>query len=243
MAHVDTFVAEARRFIGQPYVWAAEIPTRADPTGVGPVDCSELTSVAARRAGIGASVPDGAYAQMKAIEDAGLLTSAAEARKHYGWLLFYDNRSTATGRNRVVHVAISLGDGTTLEAWHEGVPVGCYDATRSRFTTGGPIPGLDYGTTPPPQPEPPPTGGGSTTHTTLPVDGGGKVTVRILKKGLSGRDVREVQVMLTDWGFPLSNDGQFGSKTDSAVRSFQAARALTVDGIVGQRTWSSVLGY
>jgi peptidoglycan hydrolase-like protein with peptidoglycan-binding domain len=36
-------------------------------------------------------------------------------------------------------------------------------------------------------------------------------------------------------------DGVFGSRTDAAVRAFQRAHGLVVDGIVGQRTWSSVI--
>jgi peptidoglycan hydrolase-like protein with peptidoglycan-binding domain len=32
-------------------------------------------------------------------------------------------------------------------------------------------------------------------------------------------------------------DGQFGLKTESAVRGYQTQQGLAVDGIVGDRTW------
>ena len=37
-------------------------------------------------------------------------------------------------------------------------------------------------------------------------------------------------------------DGKFAAKTDAAVRSFQKAQGLTVDGIVGENTWKRLLG-
>lgn len=38
------------------------------------------------------------------------------------------------------------------------------------------------------------------------------------------------------------SDGKFGSKTETAVKNFQASRQLLVDGIVGQQTWAALLG-
>ena len=37
-------------------------------------------------------------------------------------------------------------------------------------------------------------------------------------------------------------DGKFGPSTDRAVRSFQGSQGLTVDGIVGPKTWTALLG-
>lgn len=60
---------------------------------------------------------------------------------------------------------------------------------------------------------------------------------RTLTKGMSGEDVKAVQVRLAALGYYTKKlDGKFGAGTLAAVRVFQARNALTVDGKVGPRT-------
>lgn len=60
---------------------------------------------------------------------------------------------------------------------------------------------------------------------------------RMLKKGMSGSDVRDMQIMLNSLGYDCGTaDGIYGNKTVQAVKAFQAAEGLTVDGIAGQDT-------
>ena len=60
---------------------------------------------------------------------------------------------------------------------------------------------------------------------------------RILKKGSRGNDVANLQRVLNNQGYNAGTaDGIFGSKTQIAVRNFQAKRGLSVDGKVGKNT-------
>jgi hypothetical protein len=62
----------------------------------------------------------------------------------------------------------------------------------------------------------------------------------VLRRGARGDAVKDAQRLLNRAGFPCSTDGIFGPKTDAAVRAFQRARKMTVDGIVGRHTWAAL---
>ena len=61
-----------------------------------------------------------------------------------------------------------------------------------------------------------------------------------LKIGAKGADVKMLQQALNSKGFILVIDGDFGPATDTAVRQFQEASGLEVDGIVGPATWKAL---
>lgn len=61
-----------------------------------------------------------------------------------------------------------------------------------------------------------------------------------LRKGSTGEYVKQFQQKLNEKGYPLSCDGIFGTKTLEAVKEFQKANGLDVDGIVGKKTWSAL---
>lgn len=56
-----------------------------------------------------------------------------------------------------------------------------------------------------------------------------------LKLGSRGAEVKTLQQKLN-----LKADGIFGPATDKAVKEFQKANGLTVDGIVGKNTWNKL---
>ena len=62
-----------------------------------------------------------------------------------------------------------------------------------------------------------------------------------LRPGSSGEAVRQLQQALQGLGYdPGAIDGRFGSRTESAVKAFQGAQAITVDGVVGEITWLNI---
>ena len=58
--------------------------------------------------------------------------------------------------------------------------------------------------------------------------------------GSSGDEVKTLQELLNSSGYNLAVDGQFGQKTQQAVKDYQTKNNLTVDGIVGDKTWGAL---
>ncbi|OKH40546.1 hypothetical protein NIES2119_02740 [[Phormidium ambiguum] IAM M-71] len=64
----------------------------------------------------------------------------------------------------------------------------------------------------------------------------------ILRLGSKGKDVTYLQQILNKKGYSLKVDGDFGPRTEDAVRRFQKSHGLKkVDGIVGPATWNALL--
>lgn len=63
----------------------------------------------------------------------------------------------------------------------------------------------------------------------------------LLRLGDEGAAVRDLQDHLARAGFGVSEDGVFGTATAAAVRAFQTARGLHVDGICGPETWGALV--
>jgi len=66
----------------------------------------------------------------------------------------------------------------------------------------------------------------------------------LLKQGMNGTEVKKVQTELKNLGYfkyPTAT-GYYGSITTDAVKAYQKAKGLTVDGIVGNNTYKSLFG-
>lgn len=61
-----------------------------------------------------------------------------------------------------------------------------------------------------------------------------------LGQGDTGADVTAMQSALVKYGFKTDADGSFGQGTESALRAFQAANDLTVDGLYGAAAKSAM---
>jgi len=59
----------------------------------------------------------------------------------------------------------------------------------------------------------------------------------LLRKGDNNEQVKQLQVKLH-----LDPVGNFGPKTEEAVKLWQSAHGLTSDGIVGDKTWAMIMG-
>lgn len=67
------------------------------------------------------------------------------------------------------------------------------------------------------------------------------VNVPLIRKGANGMAVRSLQTLLTMRGIECMASGVFDDKTDAAVRQYQAAANILVDGEVGPDTWSALV--
>ena len=68
------------------------------------------------------------------------------------------------------------------------------------------------------------------------------VELEVLKKGSEGGQIKALQQLLNANGYNCGTaDGIFGAKTDAALRAYQKAKGLTVDGICGAKTWAKLL--
>ena len=62
-----------------------------------------------------------------------------------------------------------------------------------------------------------------------------------LRQGSSGEPVRQLQEALRELGHdPGAVDGEFGPRTEAAVKAFQHDRGIAADGVVGPITWINI---
>jgi len=210
---VDNFVLVALSQKGDPYILGAEASKfNANPRAF---DCSELVEWAAARAGL--FMPDGVWGQYQHCKRNKKIISVAQALKTRGALLFIA-KGASGGNGGGNHVAISLGDGRTIEARGKRYGTGVFNAKGRSWTHGGLIPGGDYSS---PAPTPKSTG-----------------FTEVLRLGSKGADVKALQVKLG-----VKADGSFGPKTKAAVVAFQKRHGLKADGVFGPISRKKMFGF
>lgn len=233
---VDIFQTQA----GDRYIYGAEVSLDdPDPKAHGhALDCSEGVQWACARCGVQPAMPDGSAAQLAHCKQHGTLISIDEAIRTAGALLFIQKGSER-------HVAMSRGNGTTIEARGRAYGVGNWATANRPWTHAAKIPGVDYGAPPaPPHPATAPpeplcrvlAGRGQVYH---PEIRGWSVQ----PYGTPWWEFREIQHHcnrhgITDGrGNALLEDGIGGDITSVAIFEAQKRAGLKLDGVVGPATW------
>ena len=187
-------------------------------------DCAQLTRAAAAAGGV--SLPSGATSQWRADvwAEKGVIDQLPAGMP--GVHLFI-----AGDGGKMKHTAVTVGDGTEVEARGHA-----YGVQRRAISAGK---WTHYAV--PRWPDSDDDAGGSSSSGDEHEPAESHYTVR---KGASGMEVTEMQGLLIKAGFALplyGADGKFGAETFAAVKRFQAARGLGVDGICGPLTWAALL--
>jgi hypothetical protein len=121
------------------------------------------------------------------------------------------------------HVGLFIGNGEVIDA--KSAKAGVVKESVSDWPYAAKLVGVDYsGLASDPPPSQP-----------LPV----------LRMGSVGYWVTEAQLRLIAHGYPLNihgADGIFGEETQAAVKAFQTARGIAVDGVIGPDTWEELNG-
>jgi len=119
----------------KPYIFGYEV--KLDDPDPEAFDCSELVQWVCAQLGVTPEMPDGARYQLAHCRQHGLEIKMRDALTTPGALLFMGDPAH--------HVAISQGNGKTIEARGKYWGCGCWAANRPGFTSACLIPGVDYG--------------------------------------------------------------------------------------------------
>lgn len=219
-------VTLANKHIDEPYVLGATVHM-ANKRWKGPWDCAEFVSWCAYQSYsilFGVKPPNADEGEsysgwwQEEAERRGLTIPVEQAIATPGALLV--RKPGAFGR-KVGHVAISCGDGSTVEAHSARIGVQVIaDARQRPWTCGAVLPGVRYASA------------AVGAKYSLP-----KNLFMIRNPFMRGDAVKKIQEALSRRHCsPGTIDGVFGHQTSAAVASFQAREGLVVDGCVGPQT-------
>ena len=122
------------------------------------------------------------------------------------------------------HCGIYIGNGRVVESspkWANGVQVTAL--TARAWSKHGKLPWVEY------------------ENSSEEVRDVVNIELSVLRKGNKGEEVKTLQRLLNAFGSNLDVDGSFGSLTQAALKSYQTKNSLQVDGICGEKSWTSLL--
>lgn len=218
----------AGQHIGEAYILGARAPL-ANGSWKGPWDCAEFASWCLYQASgivygakpvsdpMLADAYTGYWDEHARNDDAKINTD--EALRIAGAMLLRVPSSDRTG-----HIAISDGNGGTIEAHSTKRGVIATSAISRRWDYGVLVPGINYNMSDTPVPYEP------------PVD-----IIRVTRVLMRGPRVKKIQKALAALGYPTGKvDGIYGPQTAHAVTLFQNDQGLVADGEVGPLTMKAL---
>ena len=138
------------------------------------------------------------------------------------------------------HIGVYIGNGKVVEAKGFDYGIVISKLEKTNFVHWLKIPYIAYanvGATIPATP--------TEEEETIPTGGEKKVNVTLtqLSRGSRGAEVLTLQILLNEKGsaMHLYADGIFGAYTTASVKDYQSKHGLVTDGIVGVKTWTSLL--
>lgn len=196
-------------------------------------DCAQLTRYATKAAG--QALVSGANSQWTktAWDQKGTIDTLPDVP---GVILYHEN-----SKGRMSHTGVYIGGGYAVEA-KDAKSGTVKTAVKDRtWTHWAALPGVLSGEvvniTPAPAKPAEPTKESQTQATAT-----GVISMSTLRNGSKGTQVRVLQWLLNENGYDAGTvDGIFGSNTLKAVKAFQKAAGLAVDGVVGKNTWNKLL--
>jgi hypothetical protein len=130
------------------------------------------------------------------------------------------------------HCGVYIGDGKVVEstpAWKNGVQI--TNLSARNWLKHGKLPYVEY----------------AASNATKEVKDTVTIELSVLRKGSKGDEVKTLQRLLKAFGYKgsdkkdLAIDGDFGGNTAYALRAYQNAKGLAVDGICGKNSWNAIL--
>lgn len=260
MTRINEFVDYLESKVGNIYIWGAQgqrVDAMKDPEGwIRKCEIDNGESYVRRALALYAKVKASGKKPIEAYDCSGLITHFLYDMKHWlpgdknaqGLYAMCENKAKGTanlatgdlvfihnsGKGKMTHVGVYVGDGCTIESYGRDLGVVKRRLTDGRWTHSGRLALL---------------------YKDVEDDADAWTVKRVLKLDTPmqrGEDVRELQRRLLNLGFiraiaggntaELKADGVYGEITEAAVKLFQRARKLTVDGKAGERTITALGG-
>jgi len=236
-ATAEGFVAFLRAHLGLPY----EVDSCRFLNCPAPnlhADCSGFVYAGLKSQGV--PFPTCTSLDWQWCHDHGSFVDLAVARSTIGGIAI---RGGPNGYGPLGHIVAFVGDGLhTLEAASHtvGIIEGTMNNARGVGYQGALVPGLPWG---PSNPTHPPVKPVTALTAVAQFVNACKLLTLKLGYGIGNPSpaVKLLQSMLTHNGVTVLADGEFGKKTEAAVRGFQGMHMLVVDGVVGPKTWAALI--